>query len=258
MRLRTLLADPAGNLTAFVLTPVHAARRAALASALMRICGAEQAAFIDEASLLSPLPRMEMMGGEFCGNATRAFGLYAARRRARGEKSLLVSVSGAREPVLVTLGPGRDEAAARMPLPLGEAEAAFMGRCAPIVRMEGISHAVLLDEAPSPALAEAALAAMPPDDAQGVLFVQGERMTPLVYVAATGTRVWESSCGSGSVALAWLLGKALPDGEHAFSFEEPGGRLHVTLRLQGGRAVSAQMGGRVTLGAEREIDVPEP
>ena len=215
MRIRYVPADPAGNLTALVLTPVAQKRRASIAARLMRAAGMEQAAFIDEKSLLSPLPRMDMMGGEFCGNATRAFGLYAARRRNLGEHELLVRVSGARKPVRVTLDGVHDRAFAHMPLPvaLETVSARFSaGDCPdidlsaiPVVRMEGIAHAVLLHTPPSPALAQAVLHAMPPEDAQGVLFTHGKRMTPLVHVAATGTSVWESSCGSGSVALAWLL-----------------------------------------------------
>ena len=259
MRIRYIPADPAGNLTALVLSPVAPDQRAAIAARLMREEGMEQAAFIDEESLLSPLPRMDMMGGEFCGNATRAFGLYAARRRGLGERELLVRVSGAREPVNVTLDEARERAFARMPLPYA-LESILVDHPAaktpvPVVRMDGIAHAVLLETPPSPALAQAVLGAMPREDAQGVLFTKGTRMTPLVYVAATGTSVWESSCGSGSVALAWLLAKDLPDGKHAFRFEEPGGTLEVSIAMRMGRAEFATMGGRVTLGAQREAGV---
>ena len=255
MHIRMVLADPAGNLTAFALSPVGAEERAEIAARIMRAARAEQVAFVDEESLLSPLPRMDMMGGEFCGNATRAFALYAAGRRGRGETRLCVSVSGAREPVRVTLDPARGRAWAQMPLPVALEEIAAAGRKIPLVRMEGIAHAVLRGEEPSPELARAVLAAMPQEDAQGVLFSQGSRMTPLVRVAATDTCVWESSCGSGSVALAWLLSRALPDGRHVFSFEEPGGAPEVSIHMRAGRAISATMGGRVTLGAERETDV---
>lgn len=73
-------------------------------------------------------------------------------------------------------------------------------------------------------------------DARGVLFVQGGKMTPLVEVAATGTRVWESSCGSGTVALAWYLAQNHADGMHAFAFDEPGGRLEARVAMRAWRA----------------------
>lgn len=255
MRIRYVVADPAGNLTALALTPVPPDRRADIGARLMRLTGVEQTAFVDEASLFGALPRMDMMGGEFCGNATRAFALYAAGRRNRGETALRVSVSGAREPVCVTLDPAHSLAYARMPLPRALERIAAGGRSVPVVRMEGIAHAVLLDADPSPALARDVLSAMPREDAQGVLFARGRAMTPLVCVAATGTCVWESSCGSGTVALSWLLSQGLSDGQHAFSFEEPGGTLETTVRVQAGRAREITLGGRVTLSPERETDV---
>ncbi len=80
MRIRMLRADPAGNLTGFVLSPVAGEGRAALAARLMaRDASLEQVAFVDEASLTGPLARMDMMGGEFCGNAARAGRAGAAR-----------------------------------------------------------------------------------------------------------------------------------------------------------------------------------
>lgn len=255
MRIRYVPADPAGNLTALALTPVPAADRADVGARLMRAADVEQAAFIDEGSLFSPLPRMDMMGGEFCGNATRAFALYAARRRGLGEHALRVSVSGARAPVRVTLDAARGRAFAHMPPPAALEEIAVAGRRVPVVRMEGIAHAALLEEPPSGALAEAVLAAMSREDAQGVLFARGQTVTPFVCVPATGTRVWESSCGSGSVALAWLLSRGLPDGEHAFAFTEPGGVIEVRVTLRAGRACRIEMGGAVTLGEEREVEV---
>lgn len=53
-----------------------------------------------------------------------------------------------------------------------------------------------------PEAAERVLAAMPKQDARGVLFVQGGKMTPLVEVAATGTRVWERAAAA-PVRLRW-------------------------------------------------------
>ena len=104
-------------------------------------------------------------------------------------------------------------------------------------------------------LAQAVWKAMPAQDAQGVMFIQNTTMTPLVYVAATGTRVWESSCGSGTVALAWYLARKLADGEHGFAFDEPGGRLEARVTMRMGRAVRIVMGGSVLLGEEREIEL---
>ena len=259
MRIRYIPADPAGNLTGLVLTHVSQEMRPALAARLMAVCpeGFEQIAFIDEDSLTGPLPRMEMMGGEFCGNASRAFGGYAAQRRGLGETALCVSVSGAAEPVRVQLDPARGCAYADMPLPHACLRIEAAGSAVDVVRMEGIDHAVVTDGEPSDALARAVLAAMPPAPAQGVLFVSGQRMTPFVHVAATGTGVWESSCGSGSVALAWLLCRERDDGMHAFAFDEPGGRIEVRAQVERGHVTRAMMGGCVRIGGEKTVDIPD-
>ena len=84
MKLNVLRADPAGNITLFVLDPVEKSRRAEIAAQLMAVpeYQAEQVGFV-----CTPQEggdgRMEMMGGEFCGNATRAFGLLTAKKTGR-------------------------------------------------------------------------------------------------------------------------------------------------------------------------------
>ena len=88
MMIRYIPADPAGNLTAIVLSPVAAQDRAKIAAEMMTRCpeGFEQVGFADETSLTGDLPTLCMMGGEFCGNATRAFACYAAKVRGRAKR----------------------------------------------------------------------------------------------------------------------------------------------------------------------------
>lgn len=257
MKIRYIPADPAGNLTGFVLTPVPKEQRARIAVALMARCaeGFEQIGFIDPKSLMSGMPRMDMMGGEFCGNATRSFALLCAQLRGMEAGESIVSVSGAEKPVRVRFDLRANEAYADVPLPVALERIVSGGRDIPVVRMEGIAHAIVRGEAPSQALAQQVLAAMPPEDAQGVIFLEENRLTPAVYVRATGALVWESSCGSGSVAAAWLLARGLPDGGHGYSFAEPGGTLNVSIQMENGQAVRAVMGGAVTLGEEKEIQI---
>lgn len=257
MRIRYVSADPAGNLTALTLTQVKPEERAAVAARMMARCPEkfEQVGFIDEHAADAALPRLYMMGGEFCGNAARAFAYWAARQRGNRERALNISISGASGPVAVEIDAAHGKAYAQMPIPIGVEEVRAMGRTVPVIHMEGIDHALMLGCAPSPKLAEEVLNAMPAQDAQGVLFIQGTRMTPLVYVAATGTRVWESSCGSGTVALAWYLAQKLADGEHGFGFDEPGGRLEARVTMHMGKAVRVVMGGNVSLGEEKEIEL---
>jgi diaminopimelate epimerase len=130
-----VIADPAKNITVFVLTPVPQAERAEVARALLAdpSLKAEQVGFVlppsQGAPLVggvtlrraSPLWRLEMMGGEFCGNAARSFGLYVARRTGlSGQVFLEVEISGARTPVKVWVDVEQGLAEASMPPALEE------------------------------------------------------------------------------------------------------------------------------------------
>jgi diaminopimelate epimerase len=83
-----VIADPAKNITVLTLTPVPPEERARVAGALLNdpSLKAEQVGFVIPPPHGAPLWRgstlwsLEMMGGEFCGNAARSFGLYVARR----------------------------------------------------------------------------------------------------------------------------------------------------------------------------------
>ena len=77
LELDLLRADPAGNITLLVLTPVSPALRPAAARELLRRHGAEQAGFLVPPRLGGDC-RLEMMGGEFCGNAAMASACYLA------------------------------------------------------------------------------------------------------------------------------------------------------------------------------------
>ena len=94
MELNILRADPAGNITVFVLDPVEKAQRAAIAEKIMAIPAlkAEQVGYACAAED-DVDGHMEMMGGEFCGNATRAYGMYIAQQKG-GLSSVRLRVSG--------------------------------------------------------------------------------------------------------------------------------------------------------------------
>lgn len=97
-RLRIIIANPAGNITAFALDPVERSCYAEIARRIfdMPELGVEQVGFITGDTT------MEMSGLEFCGNATRSFGLLSARRQnLPSPGSLTVRVSGSSEPLTV-------------------------------------------------------------------------------------------------------------------------------------------------------------
>ena len=107
-----IMADPAGNRTAFITDPVPARLQAALGAAIVadEELDAEQAGFITMPGPGHP-GHLQMSGGEFCGNASRSFGYLIGREQhmRTGEK-VTITVSGAGEPLQVTMGEGGAEA----------------------------------------------------------------------------------------------------------------------------------------------------
>ena len=112
--LRVVRADPAGNITLFVLTPVEKAECAAVAAKLLAI----EALKAEQVGFIFPNGHMEMEAGEFCGNASRAYGYLLAKQQGlKGRHTMRLSVSGCDHPVAVTVDMDAGTASAEMPLP---------------------------------------------------------------------------------------------------------------------------------------------
>jgi len=84
--------------------------------------------------------------------------------------------------------------------------------------------------------------------AVGMLFVEGDGMTPVVYVRDTDSVFWESSCASGSAAVAcWYASKEL-DGIFREYLIQPGGAISTEVIRKNGCTVSVRIGGKIKLG----------
>lgn len=254
MKLNVLRADPAGNITLFVLDPVPKGDRAGIAARLMALPGTdtEQVGFVCP-PVMGGAGRMEMAGGEFCGNATRAFGMLTAGRLG-GVSRVLVEVSGCEGPVEVEVSGGT--ARAQMPLPRSVRSARAGGHTGTLVDLGGIAHLVVEDVPPSREFfeqAEPLFRDIPGLEAYGVIFLDGGSMTPLVKVPAAGTLMWEGSCGSGTLAAA--VAQSQSGGPFVRSYVQPAGVVEASVARRGGEVVSAWIGGPVTLDAPREIEI---
>ena len=146
-----------------------------------------------------------------------------------------------------------------MPLPeeIGTVELLLSGFAegltVPAVRFPGIVHCIIPADRMTRQTAETELPAQLPalcarlrSDACGLLLFD-ERFssfTPLVYVASTGTAVWESGCGSGSAAIGiYLAERDRSDGDIAL--RQPGGVIRVRSHRSGGRIASVTITGQV-------------
>ena len=266
MEIQYLLADPTKNITVLVTTPVSRALQPELASLLLDLePEAEQVGFVETAA--DGQMRLQMMGGEFCGNATMSFGAWLCRRAPIGQTCrLALEISGA--PALVecsitpldgcflgTVDMPLPEKIETLRLPLGSETAELS-----VVRLPGISHIIVPAQVLTRARAEELIrrwAEVLHADALGILLLQEEELCfdPLVHVTQTDTAVWERGCGSGSAASGAYLTKK-HGAPQCVSIRQPGGAIAVTTRCaEDGALSSLTISGTVLLGRSKKADV---
>jgi diaminopimelate epimerase len=263
--LRFYKVSPGGNATILILDPVPSLKRAEVSRLLMDAghLQAEQVGFLD---LQSQPVRLDMMGGEFCGNACRAAAAVMARERVglvpegaelRGE----LSVSGAKMPVQLKVA-ADGEFWVEMPMPETAAQGANgITELEPgigLVRLPGITH-LCLDEERHPFAEDFASAAAAlrtrfglDGDAVGCIWYKASpvcAIKPVVWVRSTASTHFETGCGSGSLALAlWLTrGQNFPTDLKVL--QPSGSQIGVRLRADG---PTAWIFGPVTLVARGE------
>ena len=251
--LRIVRADPAGNVTLLVLSPVPASLRPGVAVELLRRLGGEQAGFLTEPRLGGEA-RLEMMGGEFCGNALRCLGALRARETRDGTHRL--EISGAQR--VLTVETGLPGGVVRGEMPLPDRMEIWNGLETAV--FPGIVHALCRGGPREEAHARRLTAALSEHygaPAAGVLYLREEDMTmiPAVYVRDTDTLYFENSCASGSAAAAALLARERgSSGE--FCLHQPGGTITARAAVRSGRLENLTVEGPVVLGevTEAEID----
>ncbi|MDR1986301.1 MAG: hypothetical protein LBP88_04930 [Treponema sp.] len=274
MQYEIVIADPAKNITLFVLNQVE--NRAEAARLLLGVpgLGAEQVGFVIPPQAPQGLWRLEMMGGEFCGNAARSFGLFVARTLGyTGVADIPIGMSGAPDPLTVQVNVEAGTAAAAIPRPA--AQETLMVAPAPdlpslrlpVYAFAGITHVIapgISSENEGKALFYAIKAqfqrsrAIP--QALGVMFYDREQqlMTPAVYVYATDSLVFESSCGSGSAALGAWQHETLWEGEGFCRVAQPGGVIDVRVGKRQGIIQAISIGGPVYVTEPLVLDVLRP
>ena len=149
MELEYAVWDPTKNITLLVSTPVERSAQAETAARLMAVRPqVEQVGFLEPAAAPGAELRLQMMGGEFCGNATRAYAMYVARQRG-GLSEVRLRVSGCDHIVTAMVDLARGAARAEMPLPRAVRAAEVEGHAGTLVDLAGIAHLVIEGVAPS-------------------------------------------------------------------------------------------------------------
>ena len=242
---------PSGNPTILLKAEdVPPARRAEVANAVMspQHIGGEQVGYVR----LDGTPRLDMMGGEFCLNATRSFASVldslGLLERVGDVASGLVEVSGVEEKVAVRVTHSENA------LPFAEACLHFEELPEPellpgglrLMRVPGIAHIVQSGAVPSSSELSAfcreqrRALALEKEEAVGHLWLgvpergtqKGEAaldLSPVVWVRDTATLCFESACGSGTLACA--LAEHARTGAAAFSITQPSG-MALSVRIE--------------------------
>lgn len=256
------VANPAGNITIFVMDPFPRSRYQEIASQLLAMeeLRGEQVAFITGEN------SMEMCGLEFCGNASRSFALMLAHSRGvQGCASMEINVSGCSHPLVVDVDTQTDYTRVSMPLPLsvteqtgGDVPELLRGGC--IVNLDGIVHAVVKDV---PAAMENFAVIRdhierifdPP--ASGVMFLDSAsgKMTPVVYVRDVDTTYFEGSCGSGATAVAAAFCSGERDGTFSYTLPQPAGTITATAEKKDGRLLAVYIEGPVEIGPPVQVEI---
>jgi diaminopimelate epimerase len=260
MLLHYVKADPSGNITLFVLENVPDADKAKVNAALLNLDKtAEQVGCYSQKG---NDVYVAMMGGEFCGNASRSAAAYALQQSGKEKGTFTVHCSGCDEPLPARISKVSDtifNASINLSLPLSVTAETITcnGETHEVthVVLPGIDHYIFLtdslDELDQKAWWKALQAHVregKEPEAYGLIFYEAKsgRMVPAVYVTATGTLYWENSCGSGSAALAAALG--IKNGKSfKTTLHEPGGPIDIMADVTGGKLQSIAIGGPVTL-----------
>ncbi|OFO62703.1 hypothetical protein HMPREF3023_07375 [Peptoniphilus sp. HMSC075B08] len=259
-------ANPCGNITGFVVAPVYPGYRKAYTDCIMEQIDkdVEQVGFISPAYEGAPL-RMDMMGGEFCANATRAYGLYSASfYDTDGLVDIEVYVSGHEGTTDVIADVKNQKAYVALDAPIGRENLAIDGKDCTLIKLPGISHLVVEAEEDKEFVNKAleVLKKDHKDEAYGVLFFNKEKleMIPYVYVEGSETLFREGSCGSGTIAVVNYLEDDIAklDEDYKISIKNPAGELEVFVyEFEDGKKFC--VGGKVELTEveKKSIEIPQ-
>lgn len=259
--IRIMLANPAGNITAFVLDRFPRYKYQSIASQLLslkELC-AEQVAFVTGRN------SMEMCGLEFCGNASRAFALMLAKKRnLKGDNYIRISVSGSKETLPVLVNSNTHYTKIQMPKPVSIKTLENTGidflDGEQLVDLGGIVHVVLQDISATRENFEQIKDFIneqydPP--AVGAMFYDSRKNTlvPIVYVKEVNSTYFEGSCGSGATAVAAAFSKEEQDGTFSYVLPQPAGTITSTIEKRNGQIQAMYIEGAVSLEEVRIISV---
>ncbi|WP_213973882.1 hypothetical protein [Tepidanaerobacter acetatoxydans] len=234
--------SPAQNTTVLITSYCPRSYYSAVAEKAMNYdyLHAEQVGFIVPPSKKDSVIRLEMAGGEFCGNATLSAAAYVRYKGLNDKENFSIDVSGAAEPIrcrVEKVGTYYYNTSCIMPPAkrIDEMELELQGKTIKgyIVEFEGISHFVLEAKEEFVEYSEVTHALKKAVDTNAIGVIPYEtirddtyKIKPFVHVKEINSNVFERGCGSGSLALGTYL-KRVRGISREIRVVQPGGVIRV-------------------------------
>ncbi|TRW26052.1 diaminopimelate epimerase [Criibacterium bergeronii] len=280
MKLNFVELNPCMNKTVFILDDVPVEKYAEISEKIISYENlfAEQVGFLKPPFDKNNDAHLHMMGGEFCGNATRSLAAYTTFNNQRFFENgadackLNIEVFGQDQAlecnVTKTSLDNTFYTDIQMPLPIGKMQIIDeIGSIKNIKKIDfnGITHfsvddknfnnieetEVFFGEVKN-FMEENQSSYM----AFGIMFYDYEKsfMTPLVYVKGTDSLFWEKSCASGTSAFASMMtfekNKSLN-----IDIAQPGGSINVNTTFENGKITKIILGSEVSVIAKGQLYV---
>ncbi|MDO4939957.1 MAG: hypothetical protein Q4E54_08390 [Lachnospiraceae bacterium] len=235
--MKYIVANPTENITVLVETPVAPADRDEVTGQMFEsVPACEQVGYITMPVSSSCDIRLEMMGGEFCGNASLSTAAYHARRKGlKSGETLDVNMecSGVSEAFICTVTANDDcginfTGTLQMPSPLKTEYADGH----PVIFLPGIAHMILPADRFTKRQIENNIkdyASKFDVSAFGILRWDEEKqyMEPCVYVKGFETLIWEHGCATGSTCIGYYRYKT--GGHSSTDVRQPGGTIRIRI-----------------------------
>ena len=275
MQLEFVKVNPVENMTVFILDEVEKTKHIEIAKKLMDYSSlyAEQVGFVEKMKIEDDniAVRLQMMGGEFCGNATRSLAAllvhydHKSIRNIGNNYYVDIEASGLEKVLRCTvqkLDDFRDMSKIAMPLPSEIPTELLLEDRYKLYRVDfdGISHFIIDIKSVQDKdyIFKIVKDFMESEiyDAFGIMFYDFDTdfLTPLVYVKATDSLFWERSCASGTSAvgsaLSYIYSKELD-----LDVFQPGGVLNIQTRLKYGVISDINLNGKVEIVARGLVNV---
>ncbi len=250
MKVRYVKVNPVENMTIFVLDPVPRKFHMEISNKLMNYNNihGEQVGFIEKEE---GFIKLQMMGGEFCGNASRSlaafmvYSRYPNLRKLGNKYEVTLKTSGIEGLITCKVTPTEKEnvffSEIDMPLPISVKECCFKEDDNMVnsirVNLPGITHFIVdIHEVKNKdEFFKIVKKKMDKEEyhAFGIMYYDRKNnfLTPLVYVKGTDSLYWERSCASGTASLGAALAY---ENKTSISknIQQPGGKLEVSAYLK--------------------------